>query len=354
MNGLTASPFRNLISIIVFMMAVVALSTCAYMLAGWRFSDAVYMVLLTVYTVGYGEVRPINTPFLHMVTVSTIVLGCTGMIMVTGALVQVFTFSQIQQLLGANRVKADINKLKGHVIVCGFGRIGVMLAKDLSDAGAGFVVLERNEARLTQARELGYLCWQGDATDEAALTAVGIERAKTLATVLPDDAANVFITLSARSLNRSLHIIARGEAPTTESKLIQAGADQVVLPTHIGAERIAEMILFPETARFIRGSERMRDFEKVLRDLGMEMEVVVAAEKTAVVGLSIQDLEGRAKGAFFVVQINQRNGETVTRPPGDLRIEAGDGLVVVGRVGSRVNSIFTAPAERPRAGRTAF
>ncbi|HEX4179302.1 MAG TPA: NAD-binding protein [Caulobacteraceae bacterium] len=354
MNGLTASPLRNLVSIIAFMMVVVVLATCAYMTAGWSFTDALYMVLLTVYTVGYGEVRPINTPFLHMVTVGLIVLGCTGMILVTGALVQALTFSQIQQLLGANRVKTDINRLKGHVIVCGFGRIGVMLAKELLAGGAAFVILERDEARLGQARELGYLCWQGDATDEGALLAVGVERARLLATVLPNDAANVFITLSARSLNPGLQIIARGEMPSTETKLIQAGADKVVLPTHIGAERIAEMILFPETARFIRGSERMRDFEKVLRDLGLEMEVAIVAANTAVVGLTIAELESRAKGAFFVVQINRRDGETVTRPPGDLLIDAGDGLLVVGRVGGRTNTLFTAPAARPRAGRTVF
>lgn len=354
MKGLSASPFRNLAAIVAFVMAVVVLATTAYMLAGWSFTDAIYMVLLTVYTVGYGEVRPIDTPFLHFVTISTMVLGCTGMILVTGALVQVFTFSQIQQLLGANRVKAELNKLKGHVIICGFGRIGVMLAKDLAAGGAAFVVLERDEGRLNQARELGYLCWQGDATDEGALTAVGIVRARILATVLPNDAANVFITLSARSLNPALQIIARGEEPSTESKLLQAGADKVVLPTHIGAERIAEMILFPETARFIRGSDRMRDFEKVLRDLGLEMDVVVAAEKTAVVGATINDLEARAKGAFFVVQLNQKSGEAITRPAGDTRIEAGDGLVLVGRTGSRVNTLFTAPAERPRAGRTQF
>ena len=354
MNGLAGSPFRNLASIIAFMLALVGLMTAAYMSAGWSFGDAIYMVLLTVYTVGYGEVHPIDTPFLHFVTISTIVLGCTGMILVTGALVQVFTFSQIQQLLGANRVKTDINKLNGHVIVCGFGRIGVMLAKDLAAGGAAFVVLERSEARLSQARDLGYLCWQGDATDETSLSAVGIERARILATVLPDDAANVFITLSARSLNPGLQIIARGEAPSTETKLMQAGADKVVLPTHIGAERIAEMILFPETARFIRGSERMQDFEVVLRDLGLEMEVVIVADKTAVTGMSIRDLEDRAKGAFFVVQINQRNGETITKPPGDTRIEAGDGLVVVGRSGAGLNALFTSPKERPRAGRTTF
>src|SRR5665811_285070 len=113
MNRLANSPLRNLIWIIAFMMAVVAVATGAYMMQGWSFADALYMVLLTVYTVGYDEVRPIDTPALHLITVSTIVVGCTGMIMVTGALVQALTFSQIQQLLGANRVKTDINKLNG-------------------------------------------------------------------------------------------------------------------------------------------------------------------------------------------------------------------------------------------------
>jgi voltage-gated potassium channel len=350
MNRLAGTPARNLISILVFMATVVVLSTSAYMAVGWSFTDALYMVLMTVYTVGYGEVHPINTPYLHAVTMGTMVLGCTGMILVTGALVQVLTFSQIQILLGSNRVKTDINKLKGHVIVCGFGRIGVMLARDLKAGGAAFVILERDEARLTQARELGYLAWQGDATDEAALQAVGVERASVLATVLPDDAANVFITLSARSLNPGLQIIARGEAPSTENKLIQAGASRVILPTHIGAERIAELILFPETARFIRGSERMRDFEKVLRDLGLEIEVLVASEGTAVVGMTIEQLESQATGAFFVVQINRRNSDAITRPAGDTMIEAGDGLVVVGRPGTRVNTLFNAPVDRPPAG----
>ncbi len=354
MNGLTASPLRNLAAIVGFVLAVVAVATGAYMRAGWSFGDALYMVLLTVYTVGYGEVRPVDTPYLHWVTVATMILGCTGMILVTGALVQALTISQIQQLLGSNRVKNDIDKLKGHVIVCGFGRIGLMLAKDLAAGGAAFVILERGDKRFAEARELGYLAIQGDATDEAALVAAGVARARILATVLPDDAANVFITLSARSLNPALEIIARGEAPSTETKLVQAGADRVVLPTHIGAERIAEMILFPETARFIRGSERMRDFEKVLRDLGLSMEVVVAREGSAAAGATIEALEGRGRGAFFVVQINHRDGEVVTRPGPATVVAAGDGLVVVSRSGGELNAVFSAPAERPRAGRTVY
>ena len=353
MTGLAGSPLRNLLSVLAFMVVVVVLATSAYVGVGWSFQDAIYMVLLTVFTVGYGEVRPIDTPALHAITIATMVLGCTGMILVTGALVQLLTFSQIQQLLGANRVKTDINRLKGHVIVCGFGRIGVMLAKDLAAGGVAFVILERNEARLGQARNLGYLCWQGDATDEDALRTVGVERARVLATVLPDDAANVFITLSARSLNPKLQIIARGEAPSTETKLIQAGADKVVLPTHIGAERIAELVLFPDTARLIRGSERMREVEKTLRDLGIDMEVVIAGEGTALPGLTVAEVEARVGSAGLIAQVHRREGETITHPPGDLEIEAGDGLVMVGRAAA-LNALRSAPAARARAGRTLF
>jgi voltage-gated potassium channel len=350
MNGLAASPIRNLTSIVAFVAAVVVLATIGYMRAGWSFEDAIYMVLITVFTVGYQEVRPIDTTYLHVVTLSTVVLGCTGMILFTGAMVQVFTSLQIKQLLGLNRVKTDIDKLKDHVIVCGFGRIGFMLARDLAGGGADFLVLELRDKRFQEALDLGYLALQVDATDETALIAAGVERAKVLATVLPDDAANVFITLSARSLNPNLHIIARGEAPSTESKLIQAGADQVVLPTHIGAERIAELILYPATARFIRGSARMRDFEKTLRDLGMELELVVAGEDSAAAGATVGELERRGQGVFFVVQIDRQGGETVTRPPASTRIASGDGLLVVGRVGGALSAAM-APL-KPRPGRT--
>ncbi len=350
MNRLAASPLRNLTSIVAFVVTVVMLATIGYMRAGWSFQDAIYMVLITVFTVGYQEVRPIDTVYLHVVTLSTVVLGCTGMILFTGAMVQVFTSFQIKELLGLNRVKTDIDKLKDHVIVCGFGRIGFMLAKDLAAGGLPFVVLELRDKRFQEAIELGYLALQVDATDETALIAAGVRSAKVLATVLPDDAANVFITLSSRSLNPDLRIIARGEVPSTESKLIQAGADQVVLPTHIGAERIAEMILYPASARFIRDSDRMRDVDKVLRDFGMEMEMVVAGESSAAAGATVEELERRGQGAFFVVQIDRRSGETIPRPPATTRIAAGDGLLVVGRVGGALSAAMAAPKARP--GRT--
>ncbi len=348
-TGLLGSPLRNLFFAVSFTFAIVVLSTVAYVhLAGWSLGDAIYMVVVTVYTVGYGEVHPIETPLLRGITIATIVLGCTGMIFVTGALVQFFTLSQLNQLFGLRRMTTQLEKLNHHIIVCGFGRIGESLAQGLRAGGASFVILELDEAGAERARDLGYLCMRADATDEAALQTAGIMRARTLATVLSNDAANVFITLSARSLNPTLEIIARGELPSTESKLLHAGASKVVLPTHIGAERITEMILYQETARFIRGSDRMRDFERVLQSLGLELEVAAAAPGSPIVGQTIDAVEQQANGAFFIVQLNRREGEAITHPDGNTLIEAGDGLVIVGRgVKARaLSGLFAARAYR--------
>jgi trk system potassium uptake protein TrkA/voltage-gated potassium channel len=333
MNGLLASPLRNLVGGLIYMTVVMAAATLAYVLVGWNFGDAVYMVVLTVYTVGYDEVRPIDTPELRGITIGLIVLGCTGMIFLTGALVQLITASQFYQILGLKRMQSQIDHLKDHVIICGYGRIGQMLARQLHAGQAKFLVIERSEQRANEARALGFIVMQASAEDETVLTAAGIERARTLATVLPDDAANVFITLSARSLNAKLTIIARGEAPNTESKLMQAGANHVVMPTHIGAERVAEMILYPETARFLHGTEHKEAFARDLRMLGLDMEVVTVDQGSSCVGRTIEAIEHEAAGAFMIVGLNRRDGDPTMRPEPATMIQAGDGVVILGRPG---------------------
>ncbi|WP_232475918.1 potassium channel family protein [Flavisphingomonas formosensis] len=359
MAGLSAervlqSPVRNLASIILFVSIVMAIATTAYMAAGWPFLDALYMVMLTIYTVGYGEVRPIDTPYLHVVTIGTMVLGCTGMILLTGALVQVFTAVQLKEMFGQGRMKSKVDHLDGHVIVCGFGRIGAMLAKDLATARVKFVVLERGAARLAEAEALGYLCLSGDATDETVLLSAGVARARTLATVLPDDAANVFITLSARSLNPAIEIIARGEAPTTESKLIHAGANKVVLPTHIGAERIAEMIIHPQAMRLVRESDQMQALERSLGSIGLDVGVVAVPPNGGLTGATVGEAERRGAGRFLIVRIERAGGEeAVDQPAPGIRIEAGDSVVIVLR-GSKAeaSALFAPPQDGVRAGRT--
>lgn len=350
-SGLLASPARNLILGLIYMAVVMAIATAAYVAAGWSLGDALYMVIITVYTVGYDEVRAVNTPLLRTITISTIMFGCTGVIFLTGALVQFITLNQLTRFLGLKRMTAEIDKLKDHVIICGYGRIGVMLAQGLAAGRAAFVIVEQDEERVARARELGYLCIQADATEEATLQVAGVARARALATVLPLDAANVFITLSARAMNPALEIIARGEAPSTENKLRQAGANQVVLPAHIGAERIAEMILYRDTARFLRDSQEMRAFDRVLQTLGLNMEVVTAAPGSRAVGMSIEALERAAEGALFVVQFNRRGSEPAMRPEAGMRIEAGDGLVVLGRIGGALSLFEPGAAAGGAAGR---
>ena len=129
---------------------------------------------------------------------------------------------------------------------------------------------------------------------------------------------------------------------------MHAGATKVVLPTHIGAERITELILYQETARFIRGSERMRDFERVLQSLGLELEVVTAAPGSPIVGQTIESVEQQANGAFFIVQLNRREGDAITHPEPNTTIETGDGLVIVGRGAKAraLSGLFAARAYR--------
>jgi voltage-gated potassium channel len=343
-SGLLASPVRNLVYGVCFLLVVIALATLAYWLAGWTVGDAFYMVIFTVYTVGYGEVHPITGPLLRSITITTIVLGCTGMIFLTGALVQFITLNQLNQIFGLRAMNTQIDKLNGHVIVCGFGRIGVALARDLHAGDTRFVILERDEAAVARARHLGYLCVHGSAEDPDLLRDAGVMRARTLAPVLPNDASNVFITLRARGLNPDLEIIARAEASGTETMLLQAGATKVVLPTHIGAERIAEMIMYRQSARFIHGSAPMHDFEQVLHSIGLEFELIEAAPGSKLVGQTIEAVEQKAEGAVFIVQLNRRGGKAITDPDRQTVIEAGDGVVVVGRgVKVRVlGGLFTA------------
>ena len=349
-DGVLGSPLRNLAMALGIVAVVYAAATAGYIMAGWSPGDAAYMVTLTIFSVGYDEVRPVNTEYLRLLTTGTIVLGCTGMIVLTGALVQVFTDFQIRRMLGTDRMQTQIDRLQDHVIVCGFGRIGVQLANELRGAHSGFVIIERNPAKIAEAEAQGFLNINADATDEGALRTAGIERARVLATVLPDDAANVFITLSARNLNRELQIIARGEAPSTENKLYHAGADQVVLPTHIGAERIAEMILYPTTERFVADSTQMRSMQRGLQDLGLKLEAVTVAGNSGMSGLTVGDAERHGQGAYFIVQIDRGNGQSLIHPGEDVRIEGGDTVILMVR-GNHVAAGAVFSSARGRVGR---
>lgn len=228
----------------------------------------------------------------------------------------------------------EIEKLNNHTIICGCGRIGKMIAHQLTEGAIPFVMLDRVPERVTEAKEAGWLTLQGEATDEAVLRTAGISRARVLATVLPDDAANVFITLSARNMNPSIQIIARGEVPSTERKLLQAGANRVVLPAHIGADRIAYLILHPNARQILGAKNKDRlAFEHHLAELGLDVQEIEIGPTSPWIQRTVADVEKEAAGRFLTVAIVRKEGGTDMNPDPTATLMAGDALVVMRRGG---------------------
>lgn len=325
-------PQANLLFAGTFVALVMVIFTMGYHWAGWPWADAVYMVIITAFSVGFGEVHPVTGPWLRVWTMALIVMGCTGIIFVTGSLVQLLTEAQIQRVLGGRRMETEIEKLKNHAIICGYGRIGRMIATQLEQGGLPFLIVDQAADRVAEAREAGWLAMQGEATDEAVLREAGIARARVLATVLPNDAANVFITLSARNMNPGIEIIARGEVPSTERKLIQAGANRVVLPAHIGADRIAHLILHPNARELLGGQSKSRlDFEHHLTELGLDMEEIEIGPASPWVHRSVGDVEKEAAGRLLAVAIQRQSGGTDLNPSASATLLPGDALVVMKR-----------------------
>lgn len=240
------------------------------------------------------------------------------------------TEGELNRALGARRMTRGIESLRDHTIVCGFGRMGQILAEELLSAQSSFVVIERNDERRALAEQMNCLVLDADATSEEALAQAQIERARCLATVLPVDADNVFITLSARNLNPKLKIYARGELPSTEPKLRQAGANHVVLPATIGGIRMAHLIVRPDATHLLSSLGNVETMNADLEQVGLHLSDLAVYENSPLIGKTVKDIEIEGPGAHLVVAIRRHDGELVTKPHADTPIEALDTIIVVG------------------------
>lgn len=317
-------------------LALVALTcvvaTIVYWSAGWDLIDAMYMVVITIFGVGYGEVRPLSDPRLKIFTMALVIAGCSSAAYVVGGFVQMIAEGEIHRFLGARRMTQGIDQLKQHTIICGFGRVGQILARELREANCMFVIVDTDADRLREAEAAGYLVVIGDATDEKTLALAGIERARTLATVLPDDKMNVFITLTARELSAELEIIARGESPATERKLLRSGANRVVLLAAIGAAKISQLITRPSAEALLSDAAGRNHLNDELQSIGLQMLEVNIEANSPLVGQTLRSIES-AGGGCVMVAIRHVNGTIVRHPPLETTLVAKDTIILLGHRG---------------------
>jgi voltage-gated potassium channel len=308
----------------IVLLAVFVVGVIGYRIAGRGWLDAIYMVIITISTVGFGETSNLSPPQ-QVLTMGVVVIGISAAVISLGGFVQMMMEGELERTLSLGRTTRAIERLEGHVVLCGFGRIGRILSKELAAKGQSFVVVDNSAEAVAEAQNLGYLVRLGDATEEDILRSARVERAKTLVTALPSDAANVFITLTSRDLNRQLQIIARGELPSTEKKLLQAGANRVVLPAAIGAMRIAAIITRPSAIELL-------ELVAGRSVLDVEVDEIVVAARSPLVGRTIGESEARRRGGLLIVAVKQKAGAMVFNPGAEVVFQPDDTLIVMGRV----------------------
>jgi voltage-gated potassium channel len=303
---------------------LLAIGSLGYMvIEGWNFFDALYMTVITVATVGYGEVHRVSPPG-RMFTLALIFLGVGYFLYVVGNFIQFLVEGRIRLILGRRKLDRQINKLKGHYIICGYGRMGRALARFLVQRYLDVVVIEQNDARTTVMDEDGILYLVGSATDEALLMRAGIERARGLITVVGSDADNVFLVLLARQMNPDIFIVARAVMNSAKRTLKAAGANKVVSPYDLGARRMAHAILRPTVIEFL---------EMAFADdsVDVEVEEITVKASSPVVRRTIYEAEIRPKFDVIIISIKKKDGQMVFNPDSQTMLEGDDTLVVVGK-----------------------
>ncbi|UII80510.1 TrkA family potassium uptake protein [Flagellimonas sp. CMM7] len=292
-------------------------------ISGFSWVEAIYMTIITVTTVGFSEVRPLDAN----AKVFTVFLIVTS-VFIFGFALSVIT----EYLLGRNslqilkkkKVKKRIDSLSNHVVVCGYGRNGMQAAERLKEYKRPFVVIERDK-EVVEHHEDDALFIEGDANEDEILYAAGIERAQYLITALPDDAANLFIVLSARQLNKNLFIISRASQITSQAKLRLAGANKVIMPDKIGGDHMASLVVMPDLITF-------------MDKLSMEGEHTTNLEEVEIEDFtdqidcnSLRDLDLRRKTGCTIIGYIEPDGNYIINPEADLVLQPKGKVIVLGR-----------------------
>ena len=285
--------------------------------------DAFYMTVITISTVGFSEIKPLSQVG-RIITVIVIVSGISVLTYTLGQVARIFVEGELQRILGRRKLEKQISKLNDHYIICGNGRIGTIICRELSDENISFVVIEQDSEKIKQLEEDNFLYLNMDATLEEALLQAGIKKAKGIVTAVGSDADNVFITLTAKGLRPDIFVLARASDVQNESKILRAGASRVVCPYLFGGRRMAQILKKPTVVDFIDSA--MMDSQ-----LGLKMEEAVVGPASDLIGKTLIDSQIRQRFGVVIVAIKKPTNEMVFNPTPEEKLESEDTIVVIGK-----------------------
>jgi voltage-gated potassium channel len=293
---------------------------------GYPVFDAFYMTLSTITTVGYSEIRTLSRNG-RIFNSFVIFFGVSTMFFAIGAMTQTIIELELGEYFGKRRTRRMIDKLKDHYIICGFGRVGRNAANEFKRSSASFVVVDRNPDRVERAMRAGMLAVAADSTRDETLRELGVERAHGLVAALSTDADNLFVILSAKTLNPNLHVATRAAEEEAESKLRKAGADAVFAPYTVTGYRLAQALLRPHVFQFL-------DLTTKNVGLDVEIEQVQVADRQNFVARTLAQMQIRRDLGVIVLAVRKGDGNMLFNPPAETEIRGGDHLIVMGEPGN--------------------
>jgi voltage-gated potassium channel len=313
---------RRFLLIALAILAIIMIGTAGYMIIEqWSFPDAIYMAVIILSTVGFQEVHSLSTAG-SFFTIFLILGGTGTMLYAVTAVVQYLLEGNLENMLGRRHMKAEIAKLKGHTILCGYGKVGKEVARVFANEQTPFVVIESDEKAYNKATDDGFLCLNTNASNDEALKEAGIMNAKSLVAALGSDADNLYVTLSAKSLKPDIFVVARVDNEESEAKLKRAGADRTMSPYGVGGRRLAMMTLKPLVVDFVDTTMDRQGHEFTLED-------VKIIKGSSIDGITLKESLRRISGAH-ILAIKKKSGHLITNPSLETILESGDELVLMG------------------------
>ena len=315
--------FRPLKIVLITLIALTAVGTAGFhYIEGWSWFDSFYMVVITLSTVGYEEVHPLSFAG-RVFCIVLIVAGVALVFLIIGAATQALLEFELFRFFGKRRMERDIAGLRDHYIICGAGRVGNSVAHELARKPCPFVVIEATEAAAASL-DPKWLVLVGDAASEKTLRQAGIDRAAGLVAAATTDATNIYIVLTARSMNQKLKLIARASEPAAEKHLKTAGADVVISPYAAAGHRIAQSFLRPHLLDFLDiTSDRSGTFQMLIEEIRI-------ASQSSLAGTTVGSSGIHHKFGIMILAIRHADGNTRFNPEAHEPIDEGDCLIAMG------------------------